>query len=59
MSTLTDYKNRVTAKGAGTEWLTSDSANWRSLSVLVTEREYHADVELALSFLQSLDYTIT
>ena len=48
MSTLTDYKNRVTAKGAVTEWLTSDSANWRSLSVLVTEREYHADVELAL-----------
>ena len=48
MSTLTDYKNRVTAKGAVTEWLSSDSANWRSLSVLVTEREYHADVELAL-----------
>jgi AraC family transcriptional regulator len=48
MSTLIDYKNRVTARGAVTEWLTSDSANWRSLSVLVTEREYHADVDLAL-----------
>jgi AraC family transcriptional regulator len=43
MSSLTDYKNRVSAKGAVTDWLTSDSANWRSLSVLVTEREYHAD----------------
>jgi AraC family transcriptional regulator len=43
MYSLTDYKNRVSAKGAVTDWLTSDSANWRSLSVLVTEREYHAD----------------
>jgi AraC family transcriptional regulator len=43
MYSLTDYKNRVSAKGAVTDWLTSDSANWRSLSVLLCEREYHAD----------------
>ena len=40
---LTDYKNRVRGKGALTDLLTSDSANWRSLSVLLSEREYHAD----------------
>jgi AraC family transcriptional regulator len=40
---LTDYKNRVSGKGALTDLLTSDSANWRSLSVLLSEREYHAD----------------
>jgi AraC family transcriptional regulator len=59
MSTLTDYKNRVTAKGAVTEWLTSDSANWRSLSVLVTEREYHADVELALPAFSNPSITLS
>src|ERR1700691_2654004 len=43
MDSLADYKNRVSAKGAVTDWLTSDSANWRSLSVLLREREYRAD----------------
>jgi hypothetical protein len=43
MYSLTDYKNRVSTKGAVTDWLTSDSANWRSLSVLLREREYRAD----------------
>jgi len=43
MYSLTDYKNRVSSKGALTDWLTSDSVNWRSLSVLLSEREYHAD----------------
>ena len=43
MGSLTDYKNRVSARGAVTDWLTSDSVNWRSLSVLLCEREYRAD----------------
>jgi AraC family transcriptional regulator len=44
MHSLTNYKNRVSGKGAVTDWLTSDSADWRSLSVLLREREYRADV---------------
>jgi hypothetical protein len=42
MHGMTDYENRVSGKGALTDWLTSDSANWRSLSVLCCEGEYHA-----------------
>jgi hypothetical protein len=43
MYSLADYKNRVRAERAVTDWLTSDSVNWRSLSVLCCEREYQAD----------------
>jgi hypothetical protein len=32
MRSLTDYKNRVRAERAVTDWLTGDSVNWRSLS---------------------------
>src|ERR1700676_5593391 len=43
MNGVADYRKRVCAEGGVTDWLTSDSANWRSLSVLLREREYRAD----------------
>jgi len=43
MNSLADYRKRVSTEGGVTDWLTSDSANWRSLSVLLREREYPAD----------------
>ena len=43
MNSLADYLKRVRVEGSVTDWLSSDSANWRSLSVLLREREYRAD----------------